>query len=93
MPESNKDSTPLQAHLCLDIDRVFGGTGEPYIFLDRDAWDKGLIVPTYSLYIFKNFFAVIFFRKTLILAKGKGPKSTDAVHLSGKGKRHYTTRQ
>ena len=28
--------------------RVFGGTGEPYIFLDRDAWDRGLVVPAYS---------------------------------------------
>ncbi len=25
--------------------RVFGGTGEPYIFLDKDAWDRGLVVP------------------------------------------------
>jgi len=25
--------------------RAFGGTGEPYIFLDRDAWDRGLVVP------------------------------------------------
>ena len=24
---------------------AFGGTGEPYIFLDRDAWDRGLVVP------------------------------------------------
>jgi hypothetical protein len=50
----------LQAHLCLDIDRVFGGTGEPYIFLDRDAWDRGLVVPAYSLYIFKNFLPSFF---------------------------------
>lgn len=27
--------------------RAFGGTGEPYIFLNRDAWDRGLVVPTY----------------------------------------------
>ena len=24
---------------------AFGGTGEPCIFLDRDAWDRGLVVP------------------------------------------------
>jgi hypothetical protein len=28
--------------------RGFGGTGEPCIFLDRDAWDRGLVVPAYS---------------------------------------------
>jgi hypothetical protein len=27
-PESNKDDKPLQAHLCLDINRVFNGTHE-----------------------------------------------------------------
>ncbi len=30
-PESDKDSTPFQVHLCLDINRVFGGTREPRI--------------------------------------------------------------
>ncbi len=30
-PESDKDNTPLQAHLCLDINRVFSGTSEPRI--------------------------------------------------------------
>jgi len=28
---------------------AFGGTGEPYIFLDRDAWDRGLVVPASPL--------------------------------------------
>ena len=73
--------------------RAFGGTGEPYIFLDRDAWDRGLVVPAYPLQIFKNFFAASFFRRTLISAEGKGPKSADAVRLSGKGKRHYTAKR
>lgn len=32
----------------LDSNRVFGGTGEPHIFINRDVWDKGLVVPAYS---------------------------------------------
>ena len=56
---------------------AFGGTGEPCIFLDRDAWDRGLVVPAYSLHIFKKIFAASFFRKMLISAKGKRPKSAD----------------
>jgi len=87
-PEAHCAKMPKSIQL-----RAFGGTGEPCIFLDRDAWDRGLVVPAYSLHIFKNFFAASFFRKTLISAKGKRPKSADAVRLSGKGKRHYTTRQ
>jgi hypothetical protein len=32
---------------CKEIG-AFGETGEPHIFIDRDVWDRGLVVPAYS---------------------------------------------
>jgi hypothetical protein len=29
---------------CKEIG-AFGETGEPHIFIDRDVWDRGLVVP------------------------------------------------
>ncbi len=42
-PEAHCAKMPKSIQL-----RAFGGTGEPCIFLDRDAWDRGLVVPAYS---------------------------------------------
>ena len=39
-PEAHCAKMPKSIQL-----RAFGGTGEPCIFLDRDAWDRGLVVP------------------------------------------------
>jgi hypothetical protein len=49
--------------------RAFGGTGEPCIFLARDAWDRGLIVPAYSKGTLRRKSAGI------SMAEGKEPKS------------------
>ena len=44
-----------------------------------------------QLRILKKKLLRVFFEKTLRSAKGKRPKSADAVRLSGKGKRHLAT--
>ena len=55
---------------------AFGETGEPHILLDRDAWDRGLVVPAYPSLREPS-------KRAAVKQKERGlNRRTDVAHLS-----------